>query len=124
MKHSPLRRTGRLTRSPIKPKSDKRRRQDRECNHFRQFHAEMAGSPCWLCGERVGTQAHHIAGRNHKLRHHRTNAFWTCERPCHMERLPRMDVVEVFEIKQRMDPEGYDRSIAALLLKGKNGRVA
>lgn len=108
-----------LRKTAIGVRGKKRRQQDRECNDLSAFHEEFAGTPCWITGE-VGDQAHHVAGRNHPLRHHRTNLLWVSEKGHRLAE--QMDVLDVFDLKRRRDPKGWNDEVAKQIFQAKNGR--
>ncbi len=45
---------------------------------MRKFHSEMAGSPCEVCEERVGTILHHVKYRSRGGNDERSNFLWVC----------------------------------------------
>lgn len=122
MTRTPLRRTGGMKRTRLRPVSAKRRRENRLVNDLEGFADQFIGYTCWLCAREPSTEIHHISGRAHPRRHARTNLFACCS-TCHDRILPRLGVPGVFLLKEIRDPEGYDKQLAAELLKAKCGRV-
>ena len=125
MKRSGIKRHGRL-----RPVSARRRKQNAACNHQPEFAAKRIGTPCWLCLEegvpdpQPAEEVHHGAGRNHPLRHHRANLFPLCAKfsPYNHHANNKRPVNEMFRLKKKYDPEGYDAAVVALVYRGKCGR--
>jgi len=114
---------------PMAKRSTKRKAEDREVNDLAEFaeffiahFSQLYGYRCWLCRDKPATAIHHITGRASSLRHHRCNLFATCDN-CHEEIIPLMGVRAVFEIKKLRDWPGFDRDIAAQLLRAKGQGV-
>lgn len=128
MKRSPLKRSSKpLARSPMKRRP--KRNTASEKATLAQFAAEFADCVCWVCG--LPGRAHpggyygqrmtidHIAGRNSKHKHHRTNLLW-CAWYCHQNKLP--DIEGKIERKKRYDAGGFDPVIFAKIASAKSGR--
>lgn len=112
-----LKRTGRL-----RPVSKKRQQQDKELDDRPEFQKAFSKKPCWICNYGSFEETHHIVGRNHKLRHHRTNLFAVCRR-CHDQIIPVLKIESQRALKAYYDADGYDAKVFAELWKAKNGRV-
>lgn len=123
----------------LKPKSDKRKHQDRIDRRALDEFASLfifagpwspfdgagllkdLGCACWICRDNPATEIHHMFGRSSKYRNLRGNLFAACPR-CHSEVLPGMATSSQLAIKQIRDPDGYSMETARMLQAQKNGR--
>lgn len=115
---------GKRVYSTLRKRNPKRAKQDRQVNHLKEFHSSYVDGCglCWICFVNAAAQVHHIASRNHRLRHHQTNLLPVCI-SCHEDLIPRMPVPVVFAFRKMRYPGSFDKEIAAELLRAKNGRV-
>lgn len=127
MKRSELKRTTQMARTSyrfkragkLRPVSKKRAKQNRTLNHCGEFRRQHRGARCQWCRQATGTEAHHIASKNHPYRHHRTGLLWLCGW-CHAEVIPGVDRLVVFAVRALLP--GWDEEIAYKLHQAKDGR--
>jgi hypothetical protein len=111
----------------VKPKSDKRRREDEEDSGILDEFARTFPR-CWICGE--PREIHHIAGRTGRSRHCRANLFAACKEHHALftdnKWLPtdgtsdrkRFGILVALAYKQLFDRQHYDRE-AVLKIWGR-----
>lgn len=100
-------------------------------NDLGSFKEEFEDAGCWLCSGRDANflsaidrrlTIDHIAGRNSKNCHARTNLGLYCWR-CHRDRIPSMSMQEKVLLKIKHDPQGFDEVKFLEIRRAKNGRI-
>lgn len=72
-----------------------------------QFHADFSRTNCWFCGERTGTELHHLGAGSRGRAHERALFCWACSL-CHREHVGEGDLARWLLAKWKHDKQHVD----------------